>query len=350
MIGDSLQPLVVKNDTKASLDGFGNHLLRSFLHTLYQAIGSSSRDVRCFVWAGRLLWTKYIEPLHKDRVDDTVRLVQSRIKAGQTRELDNKAVGEDVLLEKEILLYLDEQILTHSKIINLLAFPVPVETSRPNSTTMTIAGQTQDRHGDMPYLSKCMLLAGFICQHNKPATDKELFSIEKNAQRGKRRRQSVRRGHDEDGDEEAAAYADTTFHQERLQILRPKSFVLERMLSVFVSIVGQNGSSEQNLVLDASLGFVPSSLPSSSPFSVGNDGLMEWIRSLGSPVFFESIAALRDMGLFREVEGTCRISDDYRLEAISMNNTKYCCDLSKEDATAVANSIGFELAQYLRGW
>lgn len=283
MVGNALAEF--RQSGKASAKGaFQAALLDSFVQILVQTYGRSTRDVRWLVWAGRELWKVYSEPLAPGRIHATMGLVQKRA-AGEQRQ--------------ELLGYLSERLVGASQQFPQLDGTVVVEAQ------------------GMPYLTKCLLVAAFVCRHNKPQSDRRLFSIYKNG------RQS--RG---EGDMEKAAYGETSYDRERLRVLRPRSFALERMLSVFVAMVSLHDETQL--------------LPwnhQDKPESV--------IGSLGSSLLGESLAHLRNVGLLREIAGNDMGMNKHSFEGINMSSTLYCCDLEKEEAIELAASIGFELTKFL---
>jgi hypothetical protein len=177
----------------------------------------------------------------------------------------------------------------------------------------------------LPYLSKCLLLAAFVCQNNKSDKDKALFTIQRNGKKNSRK--GDRAG---DNDADALAYGSTSLEQQELKVLRPRTFSLERMLSLFVNIVGLIGG-EEKLKL-----------------SVNVYESKDLLQSMGSICFFESLGRLRQIGLLHEAQGTSIDSDVYTsFEGIDLTSTKYWCELSRYDAEALAKSVDFPLDNFL---
>ena len=257
---------------------FHQTLIHSFLNALVQTMRSMTRDVRDMLRAGRHLWPLYVEPLNAQNIESTMKAVE----------------GEDQ--SKALLSYLGKRMLKLSKNVELILLSLGCE-SDPTSSKDT----------ELPYLAKCMILASFICQHNKADRDKQLFTIIAN---GKRRRQN-----EGEGDAETVAYG--TWDQQRLRMLKPRSFPLERMLSIFVNIVGLHEGRELFLT---------------------NESMRALVASLGTTVFLETVGQLRAIGLLREIPSE---------EGISLSAAMYCCDMGKDDAESVARSIDFPLERYL---
>jgi Origin recognition complex (ORC) subunit 5 C-terminus len=286
-------------------------VVSSFLDTVIQSLLGTTRDVRDMLRMSRYLWPKYTTPIEKGNIEKTMTIVRQRLVRQTT---DNNEHNPD-LLQKELLQYLDEKVIRHtaSWIENCLGL---------------MGNQKQAKH-EMSYVTKCLLLAGFMCQHNKAEKDRNLFTNQRSGKAN--HKNSNRLG---EGVSEAAAFADTTWDQQRLKMLRPRAFALERMLSVFVNIVGVVQAGD-NLI---------------HPEVDGDDSNVgQIIRLMGTPVFFESLAQLRDMGLLREVSGNRVVGGVGKtvLNATEMNSPMYCCDLDDDQAKVIAESIKLTLSDYL---
>lgn len=282
---DIFKAILKTPDNLATLVGteynseFHQVLINSFVSALVQAMCGMTRDVRDMLRAGRRLWPAYIEPLSLQNIEFTMKGVE----------------GNGEVTQKALLSYLDQRMVKLSKNIE------------DSLLSLGGGGDTADTASELPYLSKCLLLASFICQHNKADKDKQLFT---NTGNGKRRRQRQ-----EEGDAESAAFG--TWNQQRLKMLRPRSFPLERMLSIFVNIVGLHEGKQLTLTTGTTASL---------------------LSSLGNSVFLETVGQLRAIGLLREIP-----SED----GINLSAAMYCCDVGKDDAKSLAQSIGFSLEKYL---
>jgi hypothetical protein len=282
----------------------------SFLDTVIQSLLGTTRDVRAMIGMAQCLWPTYTAPVTADNIKRTMEIVSQRLKkqgqAGDERNPD--------ILQNELLQYLDEKIMKHTALWIENCLGLMHDLGRPTA--------------DMPYLTKCLLLAGFICQHNKPEKDRQLFTNEKGKKKSKNsQRVGVR-------DAENAAFADSTWDQRRLKMLRPRCFPLERVLSVLLSIIGVVQAGD-NLI--------------HQKFDMDEADFGQIVRSMGSPVFFECLAYLRKMGLLREIPGNQVVGGEGKtpLHGINKSNPMYCCDLDYEDAEMLAQSIKFPLTDYL---
>jgi hypothetical protein len=297
MIGEDIDFLGVGADAR-----FKQAVFRSFLDTLVQSVLDLTSDIKEFIRLGRSLWPKYVEPLGEDSVDATIQSARKALESKVGSSNPNDSV------QRQILTILDRRIFPEirrvlQRGVFTLEFDSPFvlkkETGPPNT----------EQH-EMPYLCKYLLLAAFICQHNRPDRDKHLFSIQKN---GKRRRSS--NGENNNGGD--LAFGSTS---QQPKTLRPRSFPLERMLSVYVSTIGLNQSLGSN---------------------DGNIDHDERLRSLGTSTFNESLAHLRDIGLLNEPPS--RTAAD----ALRMNDARYWCSLTLDEAHGIAKSVNFPLDRYI---
>jgi len=248
---------------------------------------------------GRTLFRAYIEPLRPASIEKTLDsarkslLLSQKPSANSNHEV-NSSRGHS--LQQQVILLLDRKIL-------------PVLRSELQRGVWSLESRGEDVSDDIPCLAKYLLLAAFLCNHNRPDRDKYLFSIQKNGKR--------RRGQGADGyDEEEIAFGPGS--QQRPKVFRPKTFPMERMLSVFVSMVGLNHSSTS---------------------SIGDDD--ERLRSLGGSAFYENLAQLCDMGLLHEYPAR---SDT---DAVRLSEPRFWTPITMEDAQAIAASMAFPLDRYI---
>jgi hypothetical protein len=282
--------------------GFKHAVFRSFLDTLVQSVLDLTSDIKEFIRLGRSLWPKYVEPLGDDFVDATIASARKALESKGGSSNPNDSV------QRQILTILDRRIFPEIRRV-LQRGVFTLEFDSPFVLTKETEPLDTEQH-EMPYLCKYLLLAAFICQHNRPDRDKHLFSIQKN---GKRRRSS--NGENNNG-------GDLNFGSTSQQpkTLRPRSFPLERMLSVYVSTIGLNQSLASN---------------------DGNIDRDERLRSLGTTTFNESLAHLRDIGLLNEPPS--RTAAD----ALRMSDARYWCSLTLDEAQGIAKSVNFPLDRYI---
>lgn len=283
----TFEAILLRPDNLSSLTGtipdsaFHRALVTSFVSSLVQAMRSITRDVRDMLRVGCQIWLSFIEPLSAQNIESTIKAAES--------------FGVDK--ENALLSYMGHRMVKLSKNMENILF------------SLGEGGGPEDPVSDFPYLWKCMVLASFICQHNKADKDRQLFTITGN---GKRRRQNQ---YQDDGDPESAAFA--SWDQQRLRMLRPRSFPLERMLTIFVSIVGLHEQRQRVLVDETTESF---------------------ISSLGNSVFLETVGQLRATDMLRELP---------REGGLPMSAAMYYCEIGRDDAESVAKSIDFPLERYL---
>lgn len=294
--------------------------MKSFLNTLVQTLYGSTRDIKEIVRLGRLLWPVYIKPLHSTNIEKTMKTVQKMVPSSK---ISKPTVQEN---GKQILAFLDQQILPQirSKVEHcLFSFAEKEKTQQQRSTATSKhiqQPQTTEHVGSahsMGYLSKCLLLAAFICQTNRPDKDKQLFTIQKN---GKKNSVNKRKSHGED-------LAFGSSRNGSSKGYRPRMYPMERMLSVFVSIVGLNQG--QQLV------------ESKSQETTGSESITP--GSIGSADFFEAMSHLRDIGIIHDKAGRSSSATD----TANLVAPKFWSSTTRDEADGVAKSIGFPLDDYL---
>lgn len=301
-----VQRLIIGEDAHeyCSTD-FQQNVFRSFLDTLVQALYTTTSDVKEVVQVGRRLWPKYIAPLGKATIEKTIESAREALASKSTTpEADPQAAD----IRREVLSFLDRKILPS----------IRLELEGGLFSLEGISRSSAKLH-DLPVLTKYLVLAAFLCHVNRPDRDKHLFSIQKN---GRRRRQET----DRDDQEDVAFGSDLQASQSKL--FRPKTFPVERMLSVYVSMVGLNQQSLES-----------SSAAASSSSSADGE---ERLRSLGSTAFYENISHLRDMNLLHEYP--IRSATD----PIRLADPRYWTSITKEEAHKIASDLSFPLDRYIK--
>jgi len=263
----------------ANLEGFSAQVYQSFLASLTQLFSDSTRNVKDFIRLGRSLWPMYMAPLQAQQVDATVDHI--RVQKGYEEASQ--------VQPQEILTHLGRRFLSMvgRKSKSLLYDPL---LDCPMSSSATLE-QSRAQHVQPSFLSQCLMLAAFICQHNRKERDKKVFSLQST---GKRKRKQ------QEDDEDQLAFEPS----EELKSLRPRPFPLERVLSIFVMLVKLNSP---DIDLD----------------------------SLGTWHLFEDIAQWVDLGLLHP-DAT-----------INYNRPKFWCSLTKTEALRMASKIGIPLETYI---
>eukprot|EP00957_Ditylum_brightwellii_P001032 81905-Ditylum_brightwellii.AAC.1 len=152
---------------------------------------------------------------------------------------------------------------------------------------------------------------GYLCQNNKADRDAGLFTSRYSSGRTKKSVLS--------SSADNLAYASKNAIQ-HIRASRLSSFPLERMFSIFSSIVKQYGSDSCH-----------------SKNKCNEHGSVD-VGGMGSCHLFLSLAHLRDLGLLREVSVSSASGDikGSSWEHVKMEHTKYSCTLSRDEAMELA--------------
>lgn len=275
---------------------FQGKVYRSFVRTLVQSIYDLTKNVKEMIRFGRILWLSYTEVLQPSKIDGTLDLVQRKLASYQPPQEATPA-----RMESELLAYLDRKIMSQIRsLTEEYLFAISAPHSGPKIPH------------NMPDRAKYLLLAAYLCQVNRPDRDKHLFSMQKNG----RRKKSVTEGN--------TASEDTAFGNNAANAqpksLRLRTFPLERMLSIFVSLITLH-QMEAN--------------KDSSEESAEN------LLSLGDPSLQQNMNYLHSLGLLHE-HPTTGPNDMVRL-----TGRRYWCDLTEDEASGLADSLQFPLTRYV---
>jgi len=312
-------------------------LYDSMVATLIQSLESSTRDLRDFLQLCRILWPQYIHPLlHEDSPD-----VGSYI----NRLICSFPSDDDVLCQNESCLYCafynpsicQEMQKTRAAVLEMLNKKVRefirlilvhnlFMPGRGPPTQEEPTGQRRFKFGsvkDLSFQSKFLLMSGYLCQNNKADRDAGLFTSRYSSGRTKKSVLS--------SSADNLAYASKNAIQ-HIRASRLSSFPLERMFSIFSSIVKQYGSDSCH-----------------SKNKCNEHGSVD-VGGMGSCHLFLSLAHLRDLGLLREVSVSSASGDikGSSWEHVKMEHTKYSCTLSRDEAMELAECLNFPISNYLR--
>jgi len=228
----------------------------AMIETLLQSLLSTTRDIREVMRLGRLLWPIYIQPLEEKNdteVDNTL--------------LDRKA--------RPHVMYMLEHCL-----LNPLATLQMGRNEQINRPSVKM----------IPRCSKFLMLAGFLCQHNREKEDLNLYTKQTNRKRRSRNAEKC-----------SEQVPGANIHRQR-------TFSQERMLSIFYTLIKDYTNDSIHL-----------------------DGL-------GTSFLFRNIAHLCNLGYF--------VKPDTKV--ITMQDTKIVCRIPMKFAEEIANDVGFPLEKYLR--
>jgi Origin recognition complex (ORC) subunit 5 C-terminus len=314
------------DDEDSATASLQKKVYQSFTTALIQSVYDSTTDLKEILRLGRLLWPQYIEPLQADQIDKTLQAATSRCPSSSSKNhfSGGKKDGASVeppsseAVEGQVLAILNQKILP--QIRPFLAASL-YTLSAPFASGSTAASS----HHELPDLAKYLLLAGYLCQVNRPDRDKHLFSIQKN---GRRRKSQAT----ENTAAENVALGSTQQQQQQQQVVqripRLRSFPMERLLSVYVSVVALNqGASSSSLAsANAAMSFIEQS---------------ERLQSLGNNILGQHLAYLHSTGLLYDhpPRGPA--------DVIRLSEPRYCCSLTEDEARQVAQTLNFPLDRYL---
>lgn len=283
-------------DSSTEAGSFLGKVYQSFVRTLVQSIYDLTKSIKEIIRFGRILWLRYTEVLRPSKIDATLELVKRKLASYQP-----PLEATPAHMEQELLAYLDRKILSQIRSLteqHLFALSVPY------------SGPTT--YQTMPNRAKYLLLAAYLCQVNRPDRDKHLFSIQKNG----RRRKSNTEGNT--ASEDTAFGNNTASMQPRS--LRLRTFPLERMLSIFVSLV---------------------TLHQLEAHKDSSEEPAENLLSLGDPSLQQNLSYLQSLGLLHEQPASG--STDF----IRLTGRRYWCDMTEDEAMCLADRLQFPLTRYL---
>ena len=177
----------------------------------------------------------------------------------------------------------------------------------------------------LSYMAKFLLLSAYLCQKNRQEQDLALFT---NHNKGRRRKTSSEGNNAGDG--EGDLFASSAAAQQRLRSFRLTGFPLERMISVFSSILSKYGT-ESELLKDT---------------TQEENGYLN-VTGVGSTQLFACLAELRDLGLLCDMNSGLSAGAAVGMGQIDMTAKKYTCNLSDADAAGLAQELEIPLQKYL---
>lgn len=296
----------------------------SLLGWFISNVKGSTQDLTEIIRLARLLWPEYVAPL-----DGSAGSINPAFELAMTRVLCHLKVNENETsaacicsacvclssadgtqsgvgfaeLKQQLFEKLDKNIR---------------ETMRGFlSSVVLMPGRVLSKRSSKPYaerlsyVTKFLLLAAFLCQNKKAESDKNLFTKKST---GKSRRSTNKT-------DVGSSYASSSAELKQLTVRQP-SFPVERLLSVFYSIMGSYGK-----------------------HSVHQNGEGADVSEMGTERLFRNISQLNATGLIRRV-GFSNTNASKNIDSTEMTAAKFTCTLSREDAHLIAESVGFPLDKY----
>ena len=311
-----MKPLIAGNNVLETSRNFHDNVYKSFLETLVQGLSDFTSDIKEYLRLGRGLWPLYITPLLPENIASTVAFVhKSNIAKGK------KSTNLHVTaIENDMLSLLDQRFFPHLR--HALEYGLGV-LSFDSSGTVTTTNRSCTNGGvrdDLPIFVKYLLLAAYICHTNRQEKDRQLFSIERN---GRKRRKTK-----EADNEEEMAYGTTGSQQDAPKTMRPRTFPMERLYSLYVSIVSLNASKSQ-------------AENRTSAREANDKDHPEILRSIGNIRFLETMTYLRDIGVLHDFPK--RSPND----PIRFSQRNVWTTITQDEAQQIAKSINFPLDRYI---
>ena len=295
------------------------------MNSFIPSVISSTHDITEIMRLARLLWPEYTAPLDKNSNYDDPALVSLmwQVVGGLYREdesLDDPCT--DCSFCQQLSTGVDETSVENlntqkQRLSEKLDRNIRESMRKLLSNTVMMPGrvlmkETQHPYaGRLPYITKFLLLAAFLCQNKRSEQDANLYTRQ-NTGKSKRRRAN------KPGDETAYAASSKDMTQ------RQPSFPLERMLSVFYSIIDQYGQNHYMTYKEEGASVA---------------------AQLGTERLFRNISQLIATGLL-STTGSAKFNERYNQNLMDKTDAKFSCNISRGDARVIATSVGFPLEKY----
>ena len=289
----------------------------SLLSWFISNIKGSTQDLTEIIRLARLLWPEYMSPLYVSAgcIDSTIQSTMIGILCHLRQNDDGASVdcecsacrrlsvaectrcnADVTMLKQRLFEKLDQNIRDTMRGFLATVVLMPGRVLRKDSS--------KPYAERLPYVTKFLLLAAFLCQNKKAESDRNLFT-KKNTGKSKRSTKKADIG---------SSYAASSAELKQLTVRQP-SFPLERLLSVFYSIMSSYGHSSLQ------------------------------VSEMGTDRLYQAISQLNATGLISRT-GSSR--NNNKKVAKEMTAAKFTCTLSREDARIIATSVGFPLDRYCR--
>lgn len=293
-------------------------LYKSMIHSFLQVADSYISDISEIMRLCRMLWSEFIDVFNNQEKNKEYQELSRELMChlrGENDQSYHRCAGGDCSLcsdknnsnskiksnnaKGKLLEKLDHNIResVRDMLANVLMMPgrvIEKICSKPYAERL-------------PYITKFVLLAAFLCQQKRGDQDVNLFTT---INAGRRSNRGAKTSND------GTNYATSSSDLRQIRLAKIPSFQIERLLSVFTSIMGQYGRACRQAC------------------KVGD---------MGTEELFKVISSLIAGGLLRSASNSSgnRSSDrtDFILEKVT-------CNLSKEDAQVIASSVGFPLNKY----
>lgn len=309
-------------------------IYKSMINSFLQSVKGYSFDVTEIMRLSRLLWPEFVSALDEkgitkgnsnDKTNKEDRTNTEDIKDGRTKECqrlifhmmsclkcDNSKAYESCTNFECILCRRgsdNENIKlsdVKSKLSEKLDHNIRETVRALMANVLLMPGRVIEQNIDkpfasrLPYNTKFLLLAAFLCTQKRQEHDVNLFTTVNTGKRSNRGSKNV---------DEGTAYASLN----QLRAAKIPSFLVERLFSVYTAIIGQYGSSTMNTI------------------------------TLGTEELFKYISALIAGGLLQPASNATVTAGVKRTDFMLQ---KFSCTLSRADADVIASDVGFPLSRY----
>jgi len=293
----------------------------SLVDIVIQSTESSTRDIREMLRLLCILWPTYTKPLLAESSGLLIECAQAFQQ--MTKEELNAIIKEGKLEDQSILQKISEnlgsKIRVHIREVIKTCLLNPGLNYSPNENSAS----RQTLSHRLPYFTKFVLLAAYLCQSNRADRDRKLYTNQKSARR--------KRGQGKETNTESVSYASSAKAQQELQSTKVPSFPFERMFSIFSSICRKSAA--------GSMKHAYSKMMDPSIDSID-------VSELGSIGILSSIRELCDLGLLTELRSIL-VKNDQSAMNKGYSNSKYTCNLARGHANEIATSVGFNLSEFL---
>ena len=330
-----------------------DRLYNAMIKTILQSLEGMTRDIREMQRFARIFWPIYISPLtcnsgrgrscpikqkfcsvlsrgdtqarssstglcHQDSCGFCRNISSGNSSSGSGGKIESVLEMLDIKGRKPMRDIMSKCLFTPVQKLDSTLYPRACADSTHLETIRSLQSSSL---GQLSYMAKFLLVSAYLCQNNRQEQDLALFTNHNKGRRGKGRARNSGAG-----DTEEALYASSAAAQQQLRSLRPSAFPVERMVSVFSSILSKYGTESELLGGE-----------------MQDDGYLD-VSRIGSVRLFECLAELRDFGLLRDVSGAAA---DAGNDPIDLNARKFVCNLSNADALTLAKEVNIPLQKYM---
>jgi hypothetical protein len=287
-------------------------MINSFLRVIISYIS----DVTEILRLSRMLWTQFIGIFeNEDRSSEYQELVW-QLASSQIQENDKRypsCTNKDCALCQGIISDVNvESSIIKNKLLEKLDSNIRDTVRDVLARNLMMPGTVIEKQHDkayaerLPYTTKFLLLSAFLCQQKRSEQDVNLFTTINTGRRSNRGAKTT-------GNE--STHASSSSDLKQLRVVKIPSFQVERLLSVFTSIMGQYGRLSRQACK---------------------------VSDMGTGELFKIISSLIVGGLLQSTSN----SSNRAADKTDFMAEKVTCTLSKEDAQIIASSVGFPLDRY----